>query len=111
MAKKIAHAKTTSQMLDLIACRLAGPNQKTATSFNSVTNTEEHDSEQHVTGKLQHKGEDYEKAEETSYGKQITRDLLGQGPNVGPLPDKASSDQPEERSGSMDAVLGIRASR
>ena len=102
MAKKIANATTTAQLLDQVARRMAGVHHKTATSFNSVSNTEEHDPEQHVTSKLQHKGEDYANAEETSYGKQITRDLMGQGPNVGPLPDKASSDQPEDRSSKND---------
>jgi hypothetical protein len=46
---------------------------------------------QYVTQKLQHKGEDFAPAGQTSYGKQQTRDLANQGPNTGPLADKEST--------------------
>lgn len=71
-------------------------------SPDSVTNMEESDPQQKVTQKLRHTGEDYDKANMTSYGLQQTRDLVGQGPNTGPLPDKASSDQPDDRSSLND---------
>ena len=71
-------------------------------SFDSVSNMEESASGQYVTNRLKHTGEDYAKATVTSYGLQQTRDLLAQGPNIGPLPDKASSDQENDRSSEHD---------
>ena len=71
-------------------------------SPSSVTNMEESAPEQYVTSKLQHKGENYDKAGLTSYGLQMSRDLVAQGVNVGPIPDKASSDQPDDRSSLND---------
>jgi hypothetical protein len=71
-------------------------------SFDSVSNMEDSAPGQYVTNRLKHTGEDYEKASVTSYGLQQTRDLLAQGPNSGPLTDKASSDQPDDRSSEHD---------
>jgi hypothetical protein len=105
---KLAHSTSTSQLIEKVVGRMIAQRTEMAgkkaslESPQSASNMEESSGEQWVTQKLQHKGEDFEKANETSFGRQITRDLLGQGPNSGPLPDKASSDQPEDRSSEND---------
>ncbi len=105
---KLASTTSTSALIEKVVGRMIAERMDMAgkhaslESPQSVPNVEESSPEQKVTQKLQHKGEDYEKANETSFGRQITRDLLGQGPNSGPLPDKASSDQPEDRSSEND---------
>ncbi len=105
---KLASTTSTSALIEKVVGRMIA--QRTAMAYKnasqqspgSVSNMEESDPQQKVTQKLQHTGEDYEKANMTSYGLQQTRDLVGQGPNSGPLPDKASSDQPEDRSSEND---------
>jgi len=104
----LAHTTSTAALLEKVVGRIIEEQtqrmHKSASqqSPNSVSNVEESSPEQKVTQKLQHKGDDYAKATMTSFGLQQTRDLTGQGPNTGPLPDKASSDQPEDRSSEND---------
>lgn len=105
---KLAHTTSTSQLIEKVVGRMIAERTSMATkqasqqSPASVTNMEESDPDQKVTQKLQHTGKDYEKATMTSFGLQQTRDLTGQGPNTGPLPDKASSDQSDDRSSMND---------
>jgi hypothetical protein len=70
--------------------------QASQLSPNSVTNQENSSSEQYVSKKLQHTGENFAPAGQTSYGLQQTRDLANQGPNTGPLADTIS-DLPQNR--------------
>ena len=105
---KLAHTTSTSALIEKVVGHMIAERTSMATkqasqqSPASVTNMEESDPDQKVTQKLQHTGKDYEKATMTSYGLQQTRDLTAQGPNAGPLPDKASSDQPDDRSSMND---------
>jgi len=105
---KLANTTSTSALIEKVVGRMIAERtqmaSKTASqqSPNSAANVEESSPDQKVTQKLQHKGDEYAKATMTSFGLQQTRDLIGQGPNTGPLPDKASSDQPEDRSSEND---------
>ena len=105
---KLANTTSTSALIEKVVGRMIAERTQMATktasqqSPNSAANVEESSPDQKVTQKLQHKGDEYAKATMTSFGLQQTRDLIGQGPNTGPLPDKASSDQPEDRSSEND---------
>ena len=104
---KFANTTTTSQLIErvvgrMVDRRLLMAKNASDQSFDSVSNMEDSSPEQYVRNKLQHKGMDYEKSTVSSFGLQQTRDLLAQGPNSGPLPDKASSDQDDDRSSKDD---------
>jgi hypothetical protein len=71
---------------------------------HSETTSEVNPPDHYVTNKLKHKPDDYASADVSSYGQQQRRDLLDQ-PNIGPIPDKASSDQPSNLS-SKDDIPG-----
>jgi len=104
---KPGYSTSTSQLIEKVVGRMIDDRTRMTKgasdqSFDSVSNMEDSVPGQYVTNRLKHTGEEYEKATVTSFGLQQTRDLLAQGPNSGPLPDKASSDQPEDRSSEHD---------
>jgi hypothetical protein len=99
MHEKIANTTSTSALVEKVVGRMVRERtQKQASQLspNSVSNQENSSSEQYVTNKLRHTGENYAPAGQTSYGLQQQRDLVNQGPNTGPLADTVN-DLPQNR--------------
>jgi alkylhydroperoxidase/carboxymuconolactone decarboxylase family protein YurZ len=71
---------------------------------HSETTDEVSPPDHYVTNKFKHRPETFAPAGVSSYGQQQRRDLLDQ-PNIGPIPDKASSDLPTNLS-SKDDIPG-----
>jgi hypothetical protein len=92
MPQNVTQSPTTAWVTDVITNMARSKLQKRASQLdpNSVSNMEDSVQGQYVTQKLQHKGENFEPAGQTSYGKQQSRDLTNQGPNTGPLAETQS---------------------